>query len=152
MVKLCCIQRKHVFANLVLIGERRFSKYSLPVDGFSEQQNIVYEFLNSLFLSYNANGTLQVTHVLNCPVLDPLRRDIKNSTRSHLEGDREQKKKVRTKRFSCGRDKGVQMVESKEPEEFCFPEPLKSVTPNRKCFFQKILEGIRNETLYTFFK
>ena len=50
------------------MGERRVSKYSLPVDGYSEEQNTVYQFLGCFFHSCdkyntnrNADGTLQVT-------------------------------------------------------------------------------------------
>ena len=38
----------------------------------------------------------------------------------------------------------------KQPEVSSFLKTLKSVTPKRKLCFEKILEGVQNETLYGF--
>ena len=68
------------------MGERRVSKYNLPVDGCSEEQNTVYQFLVCFFHSYdrcntnrNANDTLQETH----PLKDISHEDIRKETENN---------------------------------------------------------------------
>ena len=85
------------------MGERRVSKYSLPVYGYSEQQNTVYQFLSCFFHSCdrcntnrNSDGSLKETHPLkNIP-----HEDIRKETADNKE-------KVGRRRVSRGGDEGV---------------------------------------------
>ena len=45
------------------VGEKRVSKYSLPVDGYSEEQNTVYQFLGCFFHSCDRYNTETLTVV-----------------------------------------------------------------------------------------
>ena len=129
------------------MGERRVSKYSLPVDGYSEQQNTVYQFLGCFFHSCdrcntnrNSDGSLEETHPLkNIP-----HEDIRKETADN-------RKKLE--------EEGFRMVEMREcewlkirrqPEVFCFLKTLKSITPKRKLTFEKIIEGIRTRACTVF--
>ena len=78
------------------MGKRRVSKYSLPVDGYSEKQNTVYPFLGCFFHSCdrcntnrNADGTLQETHSLkNIPHEDIRKETADNRKKLEEEGFR----------------------------------------------------------------
>ena len=71
------------------MGEKRVSKYSLPVDGYSEERNTVYQYLGCFFhccdkcnTNRNADGSLQVTHPLkNIPY-----EDIREETKTIKKG------------------------------------------------------------------
>ena len=65
------------------MGEKRVSKYSLPVDGYSEEQNTVYQFLDCFFHSCdrcntnrNSDSSLEETH----PLKNILHEDIRKET------------------------------------------------------------------------
>ena len=76
------------------MGERRVSKYSLPVDGYSEQQNTVYQFLGCFFHSCdrcntnrNSDGSLEETHPLkNIPHEDIRKETADNRKKLKEEG------------------------------------------------------------------
>ena len=88
------------------MGERRVSKYSLPVDGYSEEQKTVYQFLGCFFHScdrcktnqnvfkgmcffQNANGSLEETHPLkNIPHEDIRKETADNRKKLEEEGFR----------------------------------------------------------------
>ena len=106
--------------------ERKVSKYSLPVNGYSEQQITVYQYIGCFFYSCNecstnrnADGILQVTL--------PLKKILH-------EGIREEAKK----RVSCGRDEECECLKiRKQPEVSHFLKTLKLVIPQIKTIFRK---------------
>ena len=129
------------------MGERRVSKYSLPVDGYSEQQNTVYQFLGCFFHSCdrcntnrNSDGSLEETHPLkNIP-----HEDIRKETADN-------RKKLKEEGFRVVEMRECKWLKiRKHPEVSRFLKTLKSITPKRKLTFEKIIEGIRNESLYGF--
>ena len=68
------------------MGEGRVSKYILPVDGYSEQQNTVYQYLGCFFHSCdkcktnrNSDGSLEVTHLLRNIPHEDIREETKNN-------------------------------------------------------------------------
>ena len=129
------------------MGEKRVSKYSLPVDGYSEQQKTVYQFLGCFFhpchrcnTNRNADGSLEETHPLKNIPHEDIRKETADN-RKNLE------------------EEGFRVVEMKEcewlkirkqPKVSRFLKTLKSITPKRKLTFEKIVKGIRNESLYGF--
>ena len=128
------------------MGERRVSKYSLPVDGYSEQQNTVYQYLGCFFHSCdkcntnrNSDGSLEVMHPLrNIP-----HEDIREKTKSN-------NKRLEEEGFCVVEMRECEWLKiRKQPEVSRFLKTLKSVTPKRKLTFEKIL-GVRNESLYGF--
>ena len=129
------------------MGERRVSKYSLPVDGYSEQQNTVYQFLGCFFHSCdrcntnrNSDGSLEETHPLkNIP-----HEDIRKETADN-------RKKLEEEGFRVVEMRECEWLKiRKQPEVSRFLKTLKSITPKQKLTFEKIIEGIRNESLYGF--
>ena len=129
------------------MGERRVSKYSLPVDGYSEQQNTVYQFLGCFFHSCdrcntnrNSDGSLEETHPLkNIP-----HEDIRKETADN-------RKKLEEEGFRVVEMRECEWLKiRKQPQVSRFLKTLKSITPKRKLTFEKIIEGIRNESLYGF--
>ena len=71
------------------MGERRVSKYSLPVDGYSEQQNMVYQYLGCFFhfcdkcnTNRNSDGSLEVMH----PLRNISHEDIREETKTIKKG------------------------------------------------------------------
>ena len=78
------------------MGKRRVSKYSLPVDGYSEQQNTVYQFLGCFFHSCdlcntnrNSDRSLEETHPLkNIPHGDIRKETADNRKKLEEEGFR----------------------------------------------------------------
>ena len=129
------------------MGEKRVSKYSLPVDGYSEQQNTVYQYLGCFFHSYdkcntnqNSDGSLEVTH----PLKNILHKDIQEKTKNN-------KKRLEKEGFRVVEMRKCEWLKiRKQPKVSRFLKTLKSVTPKRKLTFERILEDIRNESLYGF--
>ena len=129
------------------MGERRVSKYSLPVDGYSEQQNTVYQYLGCFFHSCdkcnanrNSDGSLEVMHPLRNIPHEDIREETKNN-----------KKRLEEEGFRVVEMRECEWLKiRKQPEVSRFLKTLKSVTPKRKLTFEKILEGVRNESLYGF--
>ena len=123
------------------------SKYSLPVDGYSEEQNTVYQFLGCFFHSCdrcntnrNADGSLEETHPLKNIPHEAIRKETADN-----------RKKLEEEGFWVVEMRECEWLEiRKQPEVFCFLRTLKSVSPKRKLTFEKIVGGIRNETLYDF--
>ena len=109
------------------------------MDGYSEEQNTVYQCLDCFFHSCdkcntnrNADGSLQVMHPLKNTSHENIREETKNNKKSLDE-------------------EGFRVVEMREcewlkirkqPEVSRFLKTLKSVTPKQKLTFEKILEGI----------
>ena len=129
------------------MGKRRVSKYSLPVDGYSEEQKTVYQFLGCFFHScdqcntnQNSDGSLEETH----PLKNISHEDIRKETADN-------RKKLEEEGFRVVEMRECEWLKiRKQPEVSCFLKTLKSITPKRKLTFKKIVEGIRNQTLYGF--
>ena len=108
------------------MGERKVSKYSFPVDGYSEQQNIAYRFLGCFFhfcdqanTNRNADGTLQETHPL------------KNISHTVIWKETEDNKKRLEEGFRVVEMRKCEWVNiRKKPEVSRFLKTLKSVTSN----------------------
>ena len=128
------------------MGERRVSKYNLPVNGYAEEQKTMCQFLGCFFYSCdrcntnrNSDGSLEETHTLKNIPHEDIRKETADNRKKLEEGFRV-----------------VEMREwewlkiRKQPEVSCFLKTLKSITPKRKLTFEKIVEGIRNKTLYSF--
>ena len=129
------------------MGERRVSKYNLPADGYSVEQKTVYQFFGCFFHSCdrcntnrNADGSLEETHPLKT-IPD---ENIRNETADN-------RKKLEEEGFRVVEMRECEWLKiRKQPKVSCFLKTLKSITPKRKLTFEKIVEGIRNETLYGF--
>ena len=121
------------------MGERRMSKYSLPVNGYSKEQKTVYQFLGCFFLSCdrcnnnrNSDGSLEETHPLkNIPHEDIWKETADNRKKLEEEG------------FRVVEMKECEWLKiRKQPEVSCFLKTLKSITSKRELTFEKIVEGI----------
>ena len=117
------------------------------MDGYSEQQNTAYQFLGCFFHSCdqcntnrNVNGSLQEMHHLKKIPHKDIRKETKNNT-----------KKLEEERFRVVEMRECKRLKiRKQPELSPFLKTLNSVTLKQKLSFEKILKGIRNETLYCF--
>ena len=112
------------------MGEKRVSKYSLPVDGYSNEQNTVYQFLGCFFHSCNRCNTnrksldcsLEETHPLkNIP-----HEDIRKKTADN-------RKKLEEEGFQVVEMRECEWLKiRKQPEVSCFLKMLKLLSPKRK--------------------
>ena len=129
------------------MAEKRVSKYSLPVDGYSEEQNTVYQFLGCFFHScdrcntnQNADSSLEETHLLK----NISHEDIQKETADN-------RKNLEEEEFHLVEMRECEWLKiRKQPEVSHFLKTLKSITFKRKLTFGKIVEGIRNKSLYGF--
>ena len=128
------------------MGERQVSRHSLPVDGFCQKSNKVFQFLSCFWhlctvcnTNKNSDGSLQEIH----PVKKIPRSEVRKAT---LENKR------------CLEAEGFTVVEMRECRWKQLPKraniaaclkTLKAVQPKRQLSFNKILE-VKNGTLYRF--
>ena len=100
------------------------SKYSLPVDGYSEQQNTVYQYLGCFFHSCdkcitnrNSDGSLEVMHPLRNIPHEDIREETKNN-----------KKRLEEEGFCAVEMRECELLKiRKQPKVSCFLKTLKSV-------------------------
>ena len=129
------------------MGEQRVSTHSLPVDGFCQESNQVFQFLGCFWHSCtdcntnrNSDGSLQEMHpVKKIPHSEVRKATLENKRRLEAEGfDVVEMRECRWKQLA------------KRNDIAAYLKTLKSVQPKRQLSFQKILEGVKNGTLYGF--
>ena len=108
------------------MGERRVSKYNLPVDGYSEQQNTVYQYLGCFFHSCdrcntnrNSDGSLKVMHPLRNTPHEDIREETKNN-KKRLE------------------EEGFRVVEMRKNSQKASLMSQCSHSPHRQCFERRL--------------
>ena len=128
------------------MGKKRVSKYSLPVDGYSEQQTLCINF--SVVFSILATDVIPT----KMPT-EPCKRHIclKTFPTNIQKETEDNRKKLEEEGFRVVKMRECEWWEiRKQPEASCFLKTLKSVTPKQKLCFEKLLQGVQNETLYGF--
>ena len=77
---------------------------------------------------------------------------LKNTPREAIQKETEDnRKKLEEEDFRVVEMREYEWLKiTKQPEVSCFLKTLESVTPKWKLCFEKILEGVQNETLYSF--
>ena len=126
-------------------GEVRLTEYSLPVDGYCEEEKLVFQFDGCVFHScsvyttnQNPDGSLQETNPFNNLKHEDIRKKTEENTK-------------------ILQDAGYQVIRMREctwkkvktnPHIVSFLKNLKTVTPKRQLSFQKILERIEDESLF----
>ena len=128
------------------MSERRVTKYSLPVDGFCESTNEVFEFQGCVFhgcgkcnTNRNSNGNLKE---LNC--FGKNIQELQKSTQEKIEKLEEEGFTV-YQIYECEWKKML-----KQPHIAAFVKNIKSVQPKKQLNFEKILRGVQNDQLYGF--
>ena len=128
------------------MGERRVSTYSLPVDGFCQESNQVFQFLDCFWHSCtfcnnnrNSDGFLQEIHPVKKILHSEVRKaTLENKRRLEAEGfDRVEMRECQWKQLA------------KRADIAAYLKILKSVQPKRQLSFGKIV-GVKNGTLYGF--
>ena len=127
--------------------KRQASTHSLPVNGFCQESNQVFQFLDCFWHSYtvcntnrNADGSLQEMH----PVKKIFHLEVRKATL-------ENKRRLGAEGFTVVEMRECQWKQlAKRGDIAAYLKTLKSVQPKRQLSFGKILEGVKNGTLYEF--
>ena len=128
------------------MGERRVSSHSLPVDGFCQESNQVFQFLGCFWHSCtvgntnrNLDGFLQEIHrVKKIPYSEVRKATLKNKKRLEAEG------------FTVVEMRECQWKQlTKRADIAAYLKTLKAVQPKRQLSFHKTF-GVKNETLCGF--
>ena len=124
-------------------GEVRLTEYSLPVDGYCEK--LVFQFDGCLFHScsvcatnQNLDGSLQEINPFN----NLKHEDIRKKTEENTKRLQDTGYRVVRMRVYMGKKMKT------KPHIASFLKTLKTVTPKRQLSFQKILEGIQDESSF----
>ena len=129
------------------MGEQRISTHSLPVDGFCQESNQVFQLLGCFWHSCtdcntnrNSDSSLQEIHpVKKIPHSKVRKATLENKRRLEAEG------------FSVIEIRECQWKQlAKKADIAAYLKILKSVQPKRQLSFHKIVEGVKNVTLYGF--
>ena len=129
------------------MGEKRVSKYSLPLYGYCFSTNQVYQFDGCFFhgceecsTNRNYSGNLKETNFLTGKNIKDLQKATQEST-----------EKLEPEGFSVCKVTECEWQQMKtHPEIFSFPKTLKCVELRKQLSFEKILDAIKNDTLYGF--
>ena len=123
------------------MGERRVSTHSLPVDGFCQESNQVFQFLGCFWHSCadcntnrNSDGSLQEIHLVKkIPHPEVRIATLENKRRLEAEG------------FDVVEIRECQWKQlAKRNDIAAYLKTLKSVQPKRQLSIHKILEGVKN--------
>ena len=129
------------------MGERRVSTHSLPMDGFCQESNQVFQFLGCFWHSCSVCNTnrnsdvfLQEIHpVKKIPHLEVRKATLVNKRRLEAEG------------FVVVEMQECQWKQlEKRADIAAYLKTVKSVQPKRQLSFHKIVEEVKNGTSYGF--
>ena len=128
------------------MSKRRVTKYSLPVDGFCESTNEVFEFQGCVFhgcgkcnTNRDSNGNLKELNYFGKNI-----QELQKSTQEKIEKLEEEGFTV-YQIYECEWKKML-----KQPHIAAFVKNIKSVQPKKQLNFEKILRGVQNDQLYGF--
>ena len=125
------------------LGEVRLTEYSLPVDRYCEEEKLEFQFDSCLFHSCsvcttncNPDESLQETNSFNNLKHEDIRKKTEENTKIYYW----------MQVIKLGECTWKKMKTN--PHIVSFLKNLKTVTPKRQLSFQKILEGIEDESLF----